>query len=131
MGSIIVGYGVVLAGLAFILRQVAPELAGITFIAGLVGSALTILWGVVALAGHRRRIWAVLTLAGLAFVVLTQTVHAWSASAAEAPGKLAGALLLTLLMVSIVGMLMYLLHGERPPEFYRTTPARGTAPPQR
>jgi hypothetical protein len=124
MGSIVVGYGILLAVLAFVLQQIAPALAKVAFITGLVAGGLSVLWGIVGLAGHKRRTWAVLTLIPAAFVVLTQVVHAWSASASATPGKLAGALLLTVLMLMTVGMLMYLLHGERPPEFYKIGTAR-------
>jgi hypothetical protein len=124
MGSIVVGYGILVAVLAFVLQQMAPALSKVTFIAGLVAGGLIVLWGIVGLTSHKRRTWAVLTLIPLAFVLLTQVVHAWSASASVTPGKLPGALLLTVLMLSTVGMLMYLLHGERPPEFYETGTAR-------
>ena len=124
MASILVGYGCVVAGLALVLQQVAPALAEVFFLAGLIAGGLSVLWGIVALAGHKRRVGAVLTLIALALVLLTQVVPAWSASASETPGKLPGALVLTLLMLMTVGMLMYLLHGERPPEFYRTGPTR-------
>ena len=119
MGSIVISYGVALAGLAFVLQQIAPALAKVTFIAGGVAGGLSVFWGILALAGHKRRAWAVLTVVALAFVLLTQMVHAWSAPAGETPGKLAGALLLTVLMMMTVGMIMYLLHGDRPSEFYR------------
>ena len=124
MANTVLGYGVVLVGLVLVLQRVAPALAKVTFIAGLVGGGLSVLWGIVARAGHKRRTWAVLTLIALGFVVLTQVLNAWSASAGETPGKLAGALLLTLLMLLTVGLIMYLLHGERTAEFYRTEPAR-------
>lgn len=124
MGSIVVGYGVLLAVFAFVLQQVSPTLAKVTFIAGLVAGGMTVIWGIVGLAGHKRRTWAMLTLVALAFVLLTQMVDAWSASASETPGKLPGALVLTWLMILTLGMLMYLMHGERSPEFYQTGTAR-------
>jgi hypothetical protein len=124
MGSIVVGYGVLIVVLAFTLQQVSPPLAKVTFIAGLVAGGLSVLWGIVGLAGHKRRTWAMLTLVAFSFVSLTQVIDAWSASASETPGKLAGALLLTLLMFLTVGMMMYLMHGDRPPEFYRKESAR-------
>lgn len=124
MGSIVVGYGILLAVLAFVLQQVSPTLAKVTFIAGLAAGGLSIIWGIVGLVGHKRRTGAMLTLIALAFVLLTQVVDAWSVSSSEAPGKLAGALLLTLLMLLTVGMMMYLLHGERSPEFYQTETVR-------
>lgn len=128
MGSILVGYGLVAAGLAFALRQIAPALAEVTFLAGLLAGGLLVLWGVLAWAGHKRRTWAVLTLVALGFVLVSQVVHAWSTPANETPGKMAGALLLTVLTFMNLGMLIYLLHGERPPEFYRTAPARRNGP---
>lgn len=124
MGTIVVSYGVLIAALAFAIQQVSPMLAEVTFIAGLVAGGLTIIWGIVGLAGHKRRTWAMVTQIALAFVLLTQVVDAWSASAGETPGKLAGAILLTLALLLTVGMMMYLMHGERPPEFYRKESAR-------
>ena len=124
MGSIVLSYGVLVAVLAFVLQQVYPTLARVTFIAGLMAGGLSIIWGIVGLAGHKRRTWAMLTSVALAFVLLTQVVDAWSASASETPGQLAGALLLTLLMLLTVGMMMYLMHGERSPEFYQRDAVR-------
>lgn len=119
MGTIVVAFGVVIAVLAFVLQQVSPPLAKVTFVAGVIAGGLSIAWGIAGLAGYKRRTWAMLTLVGFAFVVLTQVIDAWSASAAETPGKLAGALVLTFLMILTVLMMMYLMHGERSPEFYR------------
>lgn len=124
MGSIVVGYGILVAVLAFVLQQMAPALSKVTFNAGLLAGGLNVLWGIVGLVGHKCRTWVVLTLIPLIFVLLTQVVHAWSASASETQGKLSGALILTLLLSMTVGMLMYLLHGERPPEFYKSGTAR-------
>ena len=124
MGSIVLSYGVLVAVLAFVLQQVSPNLARVTFIAGLVAGGLSMIWGIVGLAGHKRRTWAMLTLVALAFVLLTQVIDGWSAAAKETTGQLAGALLLTLLMVLTVGMMMYLMHGERSPEFYQRDAVR-------
>jgi hypothetical protein len=118
MASIVIAYGIALAGLGFILQQASPGLAGITFVTALAGGGLCVLWGVVGLTSHKRRAWAVLTLIAVAFIVLSQVVHAWLASATEAPGRLVDALLLSFIMLLTVAMIMYLLHGERPPEFY-------------
>jgi hypothetical protein len=43
--------------------------------------------------------------------------------------SLAVRLLVTLMLLMTVGMLMYLLHGERPSEFYSTANRRGSTPP--
>jgi len=123
MASIIMAYGSVLAALGFVVRSVAPELANIPFLIGLVGGGLCLLFGLVALLGHRRRVWTILTLVAIALTDLGQVVPAWM-SLSEKPGNFAGALLLTLMLLLTVGMLMYLLHGERTPEFYKREPVR-------
>lgn len=120
MGSMVVGYGVLLAALSVVLQQTAPTLAKIAFSAGLVAGGLSVLWGIAGLVGHKRRTWAMLTLMALFFVLLSQVLHGWAAPAGETPGKYAGALLLTCQLLLTVGMLTYLVHGERPPEFYQT-----------
>jgi len=63
----IVAHGVVLAALALFVQQVAPAFAQVIFITGLAGGGLYVLWGIVAFAGHKRRAWAVLTLAATDF----------------------------------------------------------------
>lgn len=128
MASIVMVYGVLLAVLGFALQQIAPVMAKVTFIVGLTGGGLCVLCGIAALAGHKHRTWAVLTLVVVSFIVLTQVVQAWSAFAIESAGGLTGALLLTLMLLLTVGMLTYLLHGERPPDFYSTRTGRGGQP---
>jgi peptidoglycan/LPS O-acetylase OafA/YrhL len=131
MASIVMAYGVVLAAVGFILQRAAGTTTQITFITGLIGGGLCVFWGIVALAGHRRRAWAILTLMAAGFVVLSQTVTAWMASTGEPSAGPFGRLLLTLLLPLTVGLLMYLLHGERPPEIYETGPGRRNDPPPR
>jgi hypothetical protein len=119
MASILIAYGVVLAGLGFVRHQIAPGFGNVTFIAGVAGGGLCLLWGIAALAGRKGRSWAVLTTVAMAFVMLSQTVPAWMVSAGEGSETLTVRLLVTTLMLLTIGMLMYLLHGERPPEFYQ------------
>jgi len=130
MAGVIMAYGAVLAALGLAVRSVAPELARITSITGIAGGGLCVLWGLVALAGHKRRVWTVLTLIAVLAVVLSQTVQAWLAST-DKSGTVAGALLLTLILLLTVGMLLYALHGERPPEFYTSETVRRDRPPSR
>jgi hypothetical protein len=118
MASIVMAYGVVLATLGFVVQQVAPALAQVSFVTGLAGGGLCVVWGLVALAGHKRRVGAILTLIALMLVMLGQVIPAWSSVGGETSGNLAASLLLTFLVLLTVGMLMYLLHGERPAEFY-------------
>lgn len=132
MASIVMVYGLVLAALGFVLQHAASATAQLTSITGMVGGGLCVLWGIVALAGHKRRAWAILTAMAVGFVAVSQTVHVWMASTDEVSGSLAGRLLLTLVLFMTVGLLMYLLHGERPAEFYESgSDQRSGTPPRR
>ena len=119
MASILLAYGVAFAGLSLLVQQIAPVFAKVTFVAGMVGGGLSVLWSIVAFAGHKRRAWAILTMIAVTIVLLTQVVQAW----VGAPTSLTGRLVLTVMFLMTMSMLLYLFHGERPPEFYD----RGTA----
>lgn len=120
MASVLIMYGGGLAGLGFLIQQVAPVLGKIAFMAGLAGGGLCLLWGLAALAGLiKGRSWAVLTAIPTAVVLLSQAVHVWMPSPGEGSTTLLGRLLVTVMTVLTVGVLMYLFHGERPPEFYQ------------
>lgn len=128
MASILIAYGGGLAGLGFVLHQIAPVFGKVTFIAGLVVGGLCQLWGIAALAGMKWRAWAVLTMIAVAFVLLHQTVNVWMASAGENSASLTVRLLVVGMLVLTIGMLMYLLHGERPAEFYQKAATRNPDP---
>lgn len=120
MAGIIMAYGVALAGLSLAIKTVAPELAKIPFLAGLSGGGLCLLWGLAAWIGHQRRVGALLTLVAVAVVVLSPTLRVWM----DSSGTVAARLLLTLMLALTVAMIMYVMHGERPPEFYQKDPPR-------
>lgn len=124
MAGVLIGYGVGLAGLGLLLQNIAPAFARVTFIAGLAGGGLCLLWGLAALAGLKGRAWAILSAVATGFVLLSQAVQVWMESSSDGSASLSVRLLVTAMMVFTIGMLIYLLHGERPPEFYRTGPAR-------
>jgi hypothetical protein len=129
MASIIVVYGVALAAISILIQKIAPGFGKVILITGITGGGLSVLWGIVALAGSERRAWAVLTMIAITFVTLSQTVQAWMPSGGPATTSLTGRLVLTLMLLMTAGMLMYLLHGERPPEFYdRGTTRRDKSP---
>jgi hypothetical protein len=130
MASIIMGYGLLLAGLGLIVRSVTPETETIASVAGLIGGGLCLLCGIVAWIGHKRRVWIGLTVIAIALLLLSQTVQAWMASTGES-GTVVVAWLLTFMFVMTVGMLMYVFHGERPPEFYTPRTARRDNAPSR
>jgi hypothetical protein len=118
MAGILVAYGGLLAGLGFVLHQTAPKSGNVTFMAEFAGGGLCLLWGIAALAGLKGRVGAVLTTIALALILVSQTVPAWTDAAGEGR-SFTGRLLVTALLLLTIGMLMYLLHGERPPGFYQ------------
>jgi hypothetical protein len=128
MASVIGAYGVVLAALSYFIQQTAPASAQVVFITGMAGGGLCVLWGIIAFAGHQRRVWAMLTMIAVAVVMLSQVVHAWSVSTDATSMILMWRLVLTLMFLMTVGMLMYVLHGEHPPEFYDPKAARRDNP---
>lgn len=119
MASILMAHGIALAGLGFLTQQAAPGQAKVAWIAALAGGGLCLLWGLLGMTGRPGRGWAVLTLIGVAFALLSQVVTAWLNILNDGPERLVGALLLTLMLALVLAMLLYLLHGERPPEFYQ------------
>jgi len=120
MAGVIMAYGIVLAGLSLGIKTVSPELAEIPFLVGLSGGGLCLLWGLAALLGHQRRVGALLTLFAITLVVLSPTLRVWM----DSSGTVAARLLLTLMLSLTVVMIMYVMHGERPPEFYQKEPPR-------
>lgn len=129
MAIVLIVFGAALVGLGFAMRQVVPRHGNTTSLAGLAGGGLCLLWGIAALAGLKGRTWAVLTAIPTALVMLSQTVQVWMPLPDGDSMSLPGRLIATVMTVSTVGLVMYLFHGERPPEFYeprrkqRRTPA--------
>ena len=119
MAGILIAYGVVLVGLSLVLQQIAPTPGRVAFIVGVAGGGLSLLCGVAALAGLKGRVWATLTAVAVTIVLLTQTVQVGVAFLSGGAGSLTMGLLVTTMLLLTVGMLLYLLHGERPPEFYQ------------
>jgi hypothetical protein len=124
MANVLIAYGFALVVVGFVLYRVSPELGKVTWIASFAGSGLCLLWGTAALGGLKGRSWAVLTLVAMGFVMVTQMVGAWMAFAGSASERLTLRWLATAVMVLTMGMLMYLVHGERPPEYYQSKTTR-------
>lgn len=119
MASVLIAYGVVLTGLGLILQNLAPTLVRVAFIAAVAGGGLSLVWGVAALAGFKGRTWATFSVAVAAIVLLSQTIHFWMPASEDAASNLAVRALVTVMFLTTIGIVMYLLHGERPPEFYQ------------
>lgn len=124
MASVLIAYGIGLGFLGLVVQKAAPTLERVTLIAGLVGGGLCLVWGLAALVGLKGRAWATLSAIATAFVLLSRAIHVWSAASNDPTGSLAVRWVVTFMLVLTVGIVMYLLHGERPPEFY----LRGVSP---
>lgn len=124
MAVILLGYGIALAGLSVLVQQIAPAFAKTTFITGLAGGGLCVLWSIMAFGGSQHRTRAILTLIAVLIVLLTQVVQAWVAASDTIAIGLTGRLVATVMFLLTMGMLLYLLHGERPPEFHNPGAAR-------
>jgi len=128
MAGVLIAYGIVLVVVGFVLYRVSPELGKVTWITSFAGSGLCLLWGTAALGGLKGRSWAVLNVVGMAFVMVTQMVSAWTSFAGSSSERLTLRLLATVATVLTMGMLMYLIHGERPPEYYQRKKSDGSTP---
>jgi hypothetical protein len=118
MAFIIVTHGIVLAGLGLGLRSVAPELAKTPSLISLGGGGVCAVWGFLALAGYKSRAGILLTLAAIGLALLAPTLDTWLTSA----GAGATRWLLTTMLLVTLGQLLYVMHGERPPDFYEKSP---------
>lgn len=127
MAGILIGFGIVLAGLGLAVQKTAPAMERVAFIAGVAGGGLSLLWGVAALAGLKSRQGAILTAIATIAVLLIRGVHVWTTSM-EAEGGALLRLVVTMMFVMTTGMLLYLFHGERAPEFYQRAASRHDDP---
>lgn len=107
-------YGLLLAGVSWLIHETAPAVGRVTWVTGVSGGSLAVLWGMLVLCGHRRRGWMVLVLAAVSFALLTQAVAGWTApaGAGDAAPPLKVTVWITGLLALSFGMLMNLLHGQ-------------------
>ena len=125
MAVILIGFGLGLAGLGLVVQKLAPAGERAAFLAGIGGGGLSLLWGVAALAGWKGRRWAILSMTATVLVLLTRAVHGWT-TATGVEAELALRVIVTLMFGLTMGMLLYLFHGERPPEFYKRERGEGS-----
>jgi hypothetical protein len=111
LGLQLVVYSLLLAGLSSLCHYLAPALARPALIAGLVGGALALILGLRAMAGSQSKALPLLTLIPVSFVLLSQTVMAWSATRGETAAAPSGAIVLTLALVISIGMLMRIAYA--------------------
>ena len=129
LGSELILYGLLLAGLSYLTHHLAPTIARPTLITGLVGGALCLVWGVRAVRGNRRKAYAILTLIPISYVLLSQAILTWGGrNEGASPTRLAPTLMVLLLVFSI-GMLVKIAYAGatfdgQPPGSTKEQPAK-------
>jgi hypothetical protein len=103
IGLLLVVYGLLLAGLSYLVYHLAPGGTQPTVIAGLAGGALCLVWGVRGLAGSGGKALPLLTLIPVSFALLPQTFMSWGGGV-QAGRTVAG--VITLLLVLSLAMLL-------------------------
>lgn len=136
VGILLIVYSLLLAGLVFFVRWHVPALGEPIIATGLVGSLFCLVWGTRIVAGHQGKAPALLTLVPMTFVLLSQTVIAWTSEHGESPGLRPAALPLTGMLVLSLGMLMRIAYAgvvfnqepASPPKSGGTTPTLTARP---
>ena len=126
MAGIVTGYGVLLFALGYITSRLFPAQGNIPFLVGAIGGGLCGICGIAAIAGMKSRALLGVFLAAIGFVFLAETVGSWFGDY-----PMGFRLLMPMGLLVTVGVLMYVLHGERPAGFYDVTKPEGPAPARR
>jgi hypothetical protein len=131
IGFQLVVYGLLLAGLSYLVHHLAPASARPTLITGLAGGALCLVWGVRAIGGSRGKALPLLTLVAVNFVVLSQTVMRWGGGSQEVTGHRTAVALIALLLALSVGMLFRIAYAGAVADAASANPPKeGGAKPQ-
>ncbi len=77
-GVQLVVYGLLLAGLSFLIRHFAQGISRPVLITGLIGGSLCLVWGIRAILGSRGKALPVLTLIPVTFSLLSLTITGWA-----------------------------------------------------
>ena len=126
MAGIIIVYGFALFFLGLLTSRFFPAHGNIPFLVGAIGGGLCGICGIAAIAGMKSRAVLGVFLAAIGFVFLAETVGSWFGDY-----PLGFRLLMPSGLLITVGVLMYVLHGERPAGFYDVTKPGGPAPARR
>jgi hypothetical protein len=119
LGSELIVYSVLLAALSYLAYHMAPAVAGTTRVTGLVGGALCLVWGLLAVLGKRRKVFSVLTLIPVCYVLLGQAIMSWTGRNEGDAGRRLVPVLIAVMFVISMGMLMAIayhgtLYGQPP-----------------
>jgi hypothetical protein len=104
--------GGLLAGLCLLARCLEPGFPGVTLFAGLVGGALSVLWGVLGWRTGCCRMGAIVTLAVEGGVLAAQAVKSWGPSVEDASNGRMVSSLMAVLVVCCASMLVNLIRNK-------------------
>ncbi len=99
--------GLVYIGFSFLIQHLLSDIARASFLTGLLGGVLCVFWGIQGYLGFRARGWAILTLAVVSFIMLSQTVTAWLGAGAPAFASI----LITLMFILSIALLIWLAYS--------------------
>lgn len=111
LGVELVIYSVLLAGLSCLVRYLSPAIAMPVLIAGIIGGALCLVWGLRAVRGNRSKVLPILTLVPINFVMLSQAILGWAGGSQEVPGRRPAAVVITILFALSIGILMLIAYA--------------------
>ena len=111
LGLELIGYGLLLAGLSYATHRLAPALAKPALVTGMLGGALSLLWGILALRGNRRKAGPLLTLIAIAYVLLSQTVLTWGGRGPGGSGSPMAPVVMLFLLATSFGMLIRIAYA--------------------
>lgn len=73
----LIAYSLAAPLLGWLVQSWVPWMARATFLTGLMGGGLCLIWGVLAWLSKHVRGWAIFTLGVMAFIILSDTVTMW------------------------------------------------------
>jgi hypothetical protein len=112
LGSELMIYAVLLAGLGGLVHYLAPAIARPTLVTGLIGGALCLVWGLRAIWRRRGKALVILTLIPVSYVLLSQTVLTWSGRGeADLESRIVPILISIMFMISVAMLIMIAYAG--------------------
>ncbi|MHB1310192.1 MAG: hypothetical protein ACYC23_24250 [Limisphaerales bacterium] len=111
--ALVLVYGIAMAVMGGVARQWPGTSTETILFAGVGGGALCVLLGVLGLVGWRVRPWAIVTLAVVAFVLLSQVVTLWLRRPGEMVEGRADAVLATVMFALTMSLVAYLPHSPQ------------------
>jgi len=129
LGSELIIYSILLAGLSYLTHHLAPTIARPTLVTGLVGGGLCLVWGILAVLGKRSKALPILTLIPISFVMLSQAVLTWGGGTQRVPGWQKATLTIVVLLAFSMGMLLKIAYAGatfagQPPSPTKEQPAK-------